>query len=128
MLAVFFAPTVFGVWFPGRNLVPALPLLVPLVAFGMRRLPRLGALLGAIGVAASVWLVVAVRFGDAGTARDLPDAPWGPLDIAFPRFDGDTLAYVVAGAALAALAIAFLVPPREWRKLANAARTGAPAR
>jgi hypothetical protein len=56
LAAVFLWPQAFGFWFPGRPLVAALPLTVPLVALGLRHAPRVGALLAVIGVAASVWL------------------------------------------------------------------------
>ena len=117
LLAAFLAPTMFGFWFPARHLVPALPLLVPLVALGMRRVPRIGALLGSVGVAASVWLYAAVRWGDSGLAANRPDAPWGPLEAIFPLYDGSALPYVVAGLIGVALALAFFVPAREWRRL-----------
>ena len=128
LLAVFLAPTMFGFWFPGRHLLPALPLLVPLVALGLRKLPRTGAVLGALGVVASVWLYVAVRWDGRGLAANRPDAPWGPLEAAFPLFDGSTLPYVLATLIGIALALAFFVPAREWRRLAGVVRTGAPAR
>ncbi|MEA2142058.1 MAG: murein peptide amidase, partial [Solirubrobacteraceae bacterium] len=126
-VAAFLAPTMFGFWFPGRHLVPALPLLVPLVALGLRKLPRLGALLGAIGIGASVWLWIAVRWDGAGLAADRPPAPWGPLDDAFPLFGAGTLPYVIAGLIGAALAAAFFVPDRVWRRLMHRARAGAAA-
>src|SRR3954467_10077082 len=61
LVAIFLAPTMFGFWFPGRLAVPAMLLAVPLVALGLRRAPRVGAVLGLIGIAASVWLYVDVR-------------------------------------------------------------------
>src|SRR5256714_5054509 len=83
LVAAFLAPTMFGFWFPGRLVVPALLLAVPLVALGLRRAPRVGTVLALIGIAASVWLFADVRLGDAGLAANLPDAPWGPLRRAF---------------------------------------------
>jgi len=38
-VAAFVAPTMFGFWFPGRYLVPALPPAVALVAWGLRHAP-----------------------------------------------------------------------------------------
>jgi hypothetical protein len=125
MIAAFLAPTMFGFWFPGRHLVPALPLLVPLVALGLRKLPRLGALLGALGVVASVWLWIAVRWDGAGLAADRPRAPWGPLDAAFPLFAAGALPYVIAALIGVALAAVFFVPERAWRQLLRRARVGA---
>src|SRR3954470_4397613 len=75
-VAAFLAPTMFGFWFPGRHLVAALPIAIPLVAVAARRRPRVAVLLALIGVAASVWTYVAVRAGDAGWVAPLPDAPW----------------------------------------------------
>jgi hypothetical protein len=125
IVAAFLAPTMFGFWFPARHLVPALPLLVPLVALGLRRAPRVGALLGALGIVASVWLYIAVRWGGHGLAADRPDAPWGPLDAALPRFGGGALPYVIAGLIGVALGAAFLVPERIWRRAAHRMRGGA---
>src|SRR4051794_28768663 len=59
-VAVFLAPTMFGFWFPGRYLVAVLPVMVPLVALGLRRLPRTGGILAFVGLAASIWLYVDV--------------------------------------------------------------------
>src|SRR3954470_18389436 len=115
LVAIFLAPTMFGFWFPGRLAVPAMLLAVPLVALGLRRAPRLGTVLGLIGVAASVWLYLDVRVGSGGLATNLPDAPWGPLERAFPLFDpGSTYPLVLAGA-IALAGAALLV--REVRRL-----------
>ena len=59
LVAAFTAPALDGAWFPGRQLVPALPCAVALVAWGWRRLPRTGAALAAVTVAASVWVLLA---------------------------------------------------------------------
>jgi hypothetical protein len=105
-VATFLTPTAFGFWFPGRHLVTALPLAVPLVALGLRRAPRVGTLLGLVGVAASAWLYLEVRIGDAGLVSRVPDAPWGPLERAFPLFsDGATYPFVLAAALAAAAAL-----------------------
>ena len=45
LVAAFLAPTMFGFWFPPRHLLAALPLAMPLVAWGLRRLPRTGTVL-----------------------------------------------------------------------------------
>jgi hypothetical protein len=98
-VAAFLSPTMFGFWFPGRPLVAALPVATPLVAAGIRRLPRVGGLLSAIGIAASVWIYVAIRSGDAGWISGLPDAPFGPLTSVLPLFTrGSTYPFVLAGA------------------------------
>ena len=85
LAAVFLAPDAGG-WFGPRHLVAVLPVLAALVAIGVRRLPRVGAGLALLTVAASVWLFVDVRFGDATLVGAPPDTPWGPLLQAFPRF------------------------------------------
>jgi hypothetical protein len=63
-VAVLLAPHTEGEWFPARHLVPALPLAVPLVAVGLRRLPRVGVALAVVTLALSAWLYVDVRWGD----------------------------------------------------------------
>ena len=40
LVAAFLAPTMFGFWFPPRHLLAGLPLAIPLVAWGLRHLPR----------------------------------------------------------------------------------------
>ena len=127
LVATFLAPTMFGFWFPGRHLMPALPLLVPLVAIGLRRLPRFGAVLGAIGVFASVWLYVDVRWGGGGFAAERPDAPWGPLEVVWPLFAGSPGPYVLAVVIAVALGLAFFVDARVWRRLFRRAQVGAGA-
>jgi hypothetical protein len=123
VVAVFVAPEAFGFWFPGLWLVTALPLVVPAVALGLRRATRVGALLALIGVAASVWVYVSVRFGDGSLVDGLPDAPWGPLKRVFPVFtEGSTYPFVLAAAlAVAACVVAVLAShrpatrgPRGW--------------
>jgi hypothetical protein len=128
VVATFLAPTMFGFWFPGRHLIPVLPLMVPLVAIGLRHAPRVGAVLGAIGLVASVWLYVDVRWAGGGLAAGRPDAPWGPLEVIWPRYgDGDLLPYVVAVLVAAGVAAAFFVDPRVWRRLLRRERAATPA-
>jgi hypothetical protein len=115
--ATFLTPTMFGFWFPARYLVAALPLAVPLVALGLRRAPRTGAVLALIAIAASVWLYVESRVGDAGLTAGRPDAPWGPLERGFPLFERGTTYPFVLAAALAVAAAAFLV--LDWRRTAT---------
>ena len=64
LVAAFTAPALEGAWFPGRQLAPALPCAVALIAWGWRRLPRVGAALAALTVAAAAWVVLA---GDGWT-------------------------------------------------------------
>jgi hypothetical protein len=63
-VAVLLAPQAHGDWFPGRHLIPALPLTTPLVALGLRRLPRAGPALALLTVGISAWLYADVRWGD----------------------------------------------------------------
>ena len=96
-VAVFLSRTMSGFWFPAHHLVPVLPVAVALVAVGLRHLPRLGAVLGAIGVAASVWVYVAIRSGDAAWVTPLPRAPFGPLTDVLPRYGhGGVYPYALA--------------------------------
>jgi hypothetical protein len=108
LVAAFLAPTMFGFWFPSRHLVAALPLAIPLVAWGLRRAPRVGSVLAALTLAASLWLYADVRWGDGSFVTELPDAPFGPLTGVFPYFGPDEgWAYWLAGAI--GLAVAALV-------------------
>ncbi|HYF24782.1 MAG TPA: hypothetical protein VD931_03500, partial [Baekduia sp.] len=83
--AVFLAPDDLGPWFPGEELVVALPPLTALSAWGWRFVPRAGAVLAAVTLAASGWLVVAGH--TAGDARLRPPAgplPWGGAQDVLP--------------------------------------------
>ena len=114
VVAVFLARDAFGFWFPGRHLIVALPVAVPLVALGLRRAPRVGALLALVGVSASVWLYLSVRLGDAGLVTPVPNAPWGPLERALPLFEpGSAYPYVLAAAT--AVAVAGWLAVDHWR-------------
>jgi hypothetical protein len=125
LVATFLAPTMFGFWFPGRYLIAVVPMMVPLIALGVRRVPRTGAVLGLIGIAASIWLYIDVRWYGAGFAQGRPNAPFGPLVHVLPFFDDSTLPYVVAFVVFAAVAAWFLVDERVWRRLLR--RERAPA-
>jgi hypothetical protein len=65
LVATFAAPSTEGQWFPGRHIVPALPCLAALAAWGLRRAPRVGAALGAVTLALSAVLLVRLHGGDA---------------------------------------------------------------
>ena len=97
LMAAFVAPTMFGFWFPSRHLVAILPLAVPLVAIGLRRLPRIGAGLAALSVAATAWLWLDVLVGDGGLVEPRPDAPFGPLTSLLPRVRQGGLAIRACG-------------------------------
>ena len=112
-VAALVAPTMFGFWFPGRHLVPALPLAVALVAWGLRHAPRAGAALAALTVITSVWWYAELRIGGGAIVGPSSRAPLGPLDGALPLFGtgspGATAAFAVVGATLLALLVF------EWR-------------
>jgi hypothetical protein len=77
LVAAFLSPTLEGPTFPGRELVPALPLAAALCALGLRHAPRIGAALAAVTLTGSVWLVLGVRLGDGTMAPPTGPIPWG---------------------------------------------------
>jgi hypothetical protein len=113
LVAAFIAPTMFGFFFPGRYLMAALPIAVPLVAWGLRTAPRVGGVLVALTVVTSVWWFAELRIGGGPIVGPSSRAPLGPLDGALPLFGtgspGVTAAYAAVGAALLALVVF------EWR-------------
>jgi hypothetical protein len=78
-VAAFLVPSLAGPWFPGSQLVAALPCAVPLVAWGLRRAPRAGIVLAALTLGTSAWLALTATWAPPDS-----DAPWGPLVGAFP--------------------------------------------
>ena len=66
--AAFLAPRIAGPWFHARLLVPALPFAAALAAWGLRRFPRTGAVLGVATVGLAVWVLVGALAGDATLA------------------------------------------------------------
>jgi hypothetical protein len=122
LVAAFLSPTMFGFWFPGRHLVAALPVSAALAAWGLRHAPRVGAALGAITLAASAWLAVAVRLGDTGWVAPSSSAPWGPAERLLPLY-GTSSAWpdIATGAVVAGLAI---LAAREWRRRRARAELG----
>lgn len=112
-VAAFVAPTMFGFWFPGRYLIPALPLAVALVAWGLRHASRVGRALVAITVVTSIWWYAQLRLGGGALVGPSSRAPLGPVDGALPLFgtgsDGEIVATALVAAGLAALVA------REWR-------------
>jgi hypothetical protein len=126
LVAAFLAPTMFGFWFPPRHLLAALPLAVPLVAWGLRHTPRLGAALAALTLAASAWLYADVRWGGGSLAAGRPDAPFGPLTDVLPLFTADGgWPFWLAGAlgvAVAAFVLREARAARHSRQTAGATR------
>jgi hypothetical protein len=125
-VAAFLAPTMFGFWFPPRHLMAALPLAVPLVAWGLRHAPRAGVVLTALTVGASAWLYADVRWGDGSLAANRPDAPFGPLTDALPLFaPGGSWPFWLAGAigaAVLAIVAREALAARHSRQTAGATR------
>jgi hypothetical protein len=116
VVAAFVAPTMFGFWFPPRHLLAALPLALPLVAMGLRHLPRIGSALAALTVAGSAWLYADVRWGDGSLVTGRPDAPFGPVTDLFPLFEpGGGWPFWLAGAIGAALVLLVLREARAAR-------------
>jgi hypothetical protein len=101
--AALFLPSLATYGFPGRALVPVLPLTVPLVALGLRQSPRVGLALALLSVAGSVWLWIDARSGGALLTKR-PSAPWGPLVHVFPEFHGGVWPFALLAAVGAALA------------------------
>ena len=98
VVAAFVAPTMFGFWFPPRHLLAGLPLAVPLVASGLRHVPRLGqrarrAHGGRIGAGSTPTCAGATA--SLVTAR--PDAPFGPLTDLLPAVRARRRLAVLAG-------------------------------
>jgi len=126
VVAAFLAPTMFGFWFPPRHLLAALPLAIPLVAWGLRHTPRAGSVLVALTLAASAWLYADVRWGDGSLAADRPDAPFGPLTDALPLFTtGSAWPFWLAGAvgvAVGAFVLREALAARHSRQIAGATR------
>jgi hypothetical protein len=108
LVAAFAARSLAGL---GAGLVAALPCAAALSAWGLRRAPRAGWALGAVGVAASAWLALGGAW-DAGS-----DAPWGPLAGAFPVAGSGWAAIVSMLAALAGGALLALELARRRRAL-----------
>jgi hypothetical protein len=117
------APTMFGFWFPPRHLLASLPLAVPLVAWGLRHAPRAGIALALLTLAASVWVYVDLRWAGGSFVTERPDAPFGPLEDAFPLFGPDGgWGYWLAGAIGLALAALVVREARHSRQTAGATR------
>jgi hypothetical protein len=126
VVAAFVAPTMFGFWFPPRHLLAGLPLAVPLVAMGLRHMPRIGSALAGLTVAGSAWLYADLRWGDGSFVGDRPDAPFGPLTDLLPRFEpGGGWPFWLAGAvgvAVLALVVREARAARHSRQTAGATR------
>ena len=58
LVAAFLVPRIDGNWFAARSLAPALPTAGALVAWGLRHAPRPAAVLGALSLGASAWVLL----------------------------------------------------------------------
>lgn len=109
LLAAFFAPTMFGPGFPGRQLVPALPVAAALAAWGLRHAPRVGAALAVLTLAGSGWLLALLWTGEGSWSAPPAAPPLGPLRELLPQAGTGTaaswVALAVVAAALGALAV-----------------------
>jgi hypothetical protein len=77
LVAAFLSPTIAGPWFAGHELVVVLPAIGALAGWGWRRFPRTATALAALTLAATVWVLVAVRIDDAsGVAPPRGTLPW----------------------------------------------------
>ena len=83
--AVLGAPSLHGDWMIQPELMMALPPGAALAAWGLRHAPRTGAVLAALTLAASAWLLIGARL-DEGTGLAPPRGalPWGGAS-ALPR-------------------------------------------
>jgi hypothetical protein len=113
--AALFIPSLATYGFPGRVLIPVMPLTVPLVALGLRQSPRIGLALALLSVAGSVWLWIDARSGGA-LLTNRPSAPWGPLVHVFPAFHGGVWPYALLAAVAAALAAPVIRKEIEVRR------------
>jgi hypothetical protein len=77
LVATFLAPTIAGPWFAGHELVMVLPILAALSAWGLRHHPRIGAALGALTLALTLWTLIAARIDDTTSVAPPRGAlPW----------------------------------------------------
>jgi hypothetical protein len=123
LVAAFLSPTMFGFWFPGRHLVCVLPALAALCAWGLQRAPRTGAVLSAITLIGSGWFYAELRLGGGGLVAPGWSAPWGPLEVLWPRYGtGSLWADVSLGLVAVALAALVAFEWRHWRSTAGTTR------
>jgi hypothetical protein len=85
IVAVFLAPADHGAWLGPRDLVPALPAMAALAAWGLRFAPRVGWTLAAVTLVAGVWLIGAALAGDATMRPPSGPLPWGGAQCVLPR-------------------------------------------
>ena len=121
--ASFLAPTMFGFSFPPRHLLAALPMAIPLIALGLRHMPRIGITLSALTLVGSVWLYADVGFFGGSFVTDRPDAPFGPLTSLWPVFQTrDNWPFTVAGVIAGLVFLLCWCEYRHSRQMAGATR------
>jgi drug/metabolite transporter (DMT)-like permease len=95
-VAAFLAPSLTEEAFPGRELVPALPVAAALSAWGLRHAPRIGGALVAVTLAASLWLLAAARVdGDASLAPPEGALPWAGLGLVVAAAVAATIVFLL---------------------------------
>jgi hypothetical protein len=96
LVAAFLVPSLTGAAFPGRELIPVLPVAAALAAWGLRHAPRIGMALGAVTFAASVWLLVGARADGAQLAPPEGPLPYGGAETAVAVGVGATIVFLLA--------------------------------
>ena len=95
LVATFLVPVIEGPFFPGRDLLPAVPAGAALCAWGLRHTPRIGATLGAVTVAGGAWLVGAGHLGGATLAPPDGPLPWGGAEVIVCAATAATLVFLL---------------------------------
>jgi hypothetical protein len=95
-VAAFLAPSLTEEAFPGRELIPALPVAAALSAWGLRHAPRIGGALVAVTLAASLWLLAAARLdGEASLAPPEGALPWAGLGLVVAAAVAATIVFLL---------------------------------
>jgi hypothetical protein len=110
----FLAPALQGDWAPARLLLPVAPVGAALAGWGLRHAPRVGAVLAALTLGATAWMLIGLRIGTGGLQPVRGPVPWGGAQDVLPLFgvsigQGEAILLAICGVALGALAL------REWR-------------
>jgi len=115
MIAVIPVRVPAGGWLAGGWALAALPSAAVLVAWSLRRVPRTGALLGLLGVGTSAWLSVQLARGalPGWVAASESRAPWGPLELLLPTWNGGTGYHAPVTVAVAVGVLVLLVAERR---------------
>ena len=106
LTATFLAPALHGAWAPARLLLPAVPVLAALAAWGWRHARRAGWALAALTLAGSVWMLAGIWFGAATLRPPRGSLPWGGVQDVLPLVAGSVGTYeaVVLAAAIVGVA------------------------